>query len=277
MPRDPDTAEKVSVDRFSAEAGMLMVRDATNGLPAANAPINFDQGPFITQGLGPGGEMVEYYNFDVQSTTPAPIYALFHDGSPVSGQLNIIDKIPGEAGYNDFWQVHKVTVPEGYVANTITSRQGIIDRGFTMEATSMIVNCPVVPDGSTATKRHGGGSSALMRGWYKDKVVYYFTFEEKALSATSASLVPLSPIYVTFNENPPSGGPATGFVVESGTMKTHNVIATLPANGSYSPLWSVNVYDNADFATVMNLSTAQAATILAMGVANVNCPVVSVQ
>ena len=34
---DINTAEKVSVDRFSATAGHLMVRDANNGLPAANA------------------------------------------------------------------------------------------------------------------------------------------------------------------------------------------------------------------------------------------------
>jgi len=50
------------------------------------------------------GQHIKYYNFDVQSTQPAPIWVLFRDGesSPVSGQLNIIDKLPGEAGYNDF-------------------------------------------------------------------------------------------------------------------------------------------------------------------------------
>ena len=34
-------------------------------LPAANAPVNFDQGPFITKGFTPTGQSVEYYNFDV--------------------------------------------------------------------------------------------------------------------------------------------------------------------------------------------------------------------
>src|SRR5512146_2329762 len=104
IPRDPATAAKVAVDRFSSAAGMLFVRTATNGLPAANAPIDMDTGPFITTGLGPTGERIKHYNFDVQPTAPAPIYVLFRQGesSPVSGQLNIVDVIPGQQGYNDY-------------------------------------------------------------------------------------------------------------------------------------------------------------------------------
>src|SRR3990172_6342657 len=116
MVKDPNTAPKASVDRFSSAAGVLFVRDNSNGLPAANAPINMDIVPFIAQGFGPNGGIVRYYNFDVQSTTPAPIYVLFKQGesTPVAGQLNIIDVLPGETGYNDFWQVHQVTVPATY-------------------------------------------------------------------------------------------------------------------------------------------------------------------
>ena len=61
------------------------------------------------------------------------------------------------------------------------------------------------------------------------------------------------------------------------TGRTHNVTATLPDDDSYSPLWWVSVYDNADFASVSDLASAQAANILASGVANVNCPVVMVE
>jgi len=95
--KDPDKVAVVPVDRFSAEAGMLMVRTDTNGLPAPNAPVDFDSGPpFNTLGLGPMGEKVEYYNFDVQPRTPIPIYVFFRaDGAPVDGQLNVIDAIPG--------------------------------------------------------------------------------------------------------------------------------------------------------------------------------------
>ena len=274
---DPATAARVAVDRFSPEAGTLMVRDGSNGLPAANTPINYDQAPFITEGLGPAGQMVSYYNFDVQSTTPAPIWVLFRSGDtdPVAGQLNIIDKIPGEAGYNDFWSVRKVTVPADYVTNSVTSYAEIVSLGYGIENTGILVNCPVVPEGSTAAMRLNGESNAIVQGWYKDKVVHYFSFMEHPLMG---SAVPTSPIHVMFNINPDQsgGGPASGFVVEPGTMQTHNVVATVPADATYSPLWRVQVIDNADFSAVMNLSTAQAASNLAMNVANVNCPIVAI-
>jgi hypothetical protein len=279
--KDPNTAAKVSVDRFSDAAGMLQRRSASPSLPAANAAVNFDMAPFITAGYTPTGSVVEYYNFDVQPTSPAPIYVLFKEGetTPVANQLNIIDVIPGDAGYNDFWQVFKVTVPASYVANVVTSYTEITAKGYAITPTTMLVNCPVVPEGSTATKRIGGGNAGLIHGWYKNKLVAYFSFEEKALEVV-AGKVPTSPIYVTFNKNPDpndaTSGPASGFRAE-GNGQTHNVVQTVPADAAYSPLWSVTVYDNADFATVNNITTAQAANILARGVANVNCPVVSIK
>ena len=226
--------------------------------------------------------MVEYYNFDVMTTMPAPIYVLFREGedTPVSGQLNIVDVIPGDTGYNDFWHVHKVTVPMDYLANTVTSYDEIVEQEFDIEATDILVNCPVVPDGSSAQKRFGGGEGNLVEGWYKGMVVSYFSFEEKSLNVSPEDpAVPLSPIYVTFNINPdqPDGGPSSGFVNEDGTTQTHNVVATLPQDDAYSPLWSVNAYDNADFDAVWDLSTAIAADILGSGVAMVNCPIVSMQ
>ncbi|MDX1744586.1 MAG: hypothetical protein R3324_01500 [Halobacteriales archaeon] len=278
-PVDPATAPRVTVDRFSQDAGNLFVRTADNGLPAAGEPIDFDQAPFITVGLGPDGGSSAYYNFDVQSRTPAPIYVLFREGSdtPVPGQRNIVDVVPGDAGYNDFWQVVKVTVPDSYLANTVTSLEQIIDAGFEMETTDLIVNCPIVPDGSSATQRVGGGDTGLVQGWYRGEIVYYFEFGEASLTATGSGEVPTSPIYVTFNVNPDQegGGPGSGFMTESGTDQTHNVLATLPGDAGYSPFWEVIVYDNADFDSVADLASAQSATILGPGPL-VNCPVISV-
>lgn len=276
---DPATASRVSIDRFSATAGHLFVRTGTE-FPAANAPINMDQAPFITQGYGPGGEIVWYYNFDVQPTTPAPIWVLFKDGqsTPVTGQLNIINVIPGEPGYNDFWQVVKVTVPDDYTANSVSSYSGIVEKGYATETTNMIVNCPVVPEGSTAALNLNSGTFGAMQGWYKDQAVFYFNFEEKGITTTSNGTVPVSPIYVTFNINPdqPNGGPPSGFVTESGSTLTHNVLATLPADAAYSPLWSVNMYDNAEFNNVMNLTDAVSTNIIVPDAALVNCPVVKI-
>jgi hypothetical protein len=285
MPLDPETAPRASVDRFSEAAGTLMVRTVENGLPEADEPIDYDSGePFMTQGLGPDGEVVQYYNFDVQPTEPAPIFVLFREGedAPVEGQLNVIGVIPGDDGYNDFWHPHRVTVPVDYVANTLTSVEEIEASGYAIEPLDAIVNCPVVPEGSTATKRVGGGDAGLVMGWYDDQVVYYFEFAEGMLMTDPDDpTVPLSPIYVAFNLNPdemnPDSGPASGFMTEEGTAQTHNVLATLPGDDGYSPLWSVNVYDNADFDEVSDFDSATGANILATGVANVNCPVVSIE
>src|SRR5260221_2281104 len=247
--------------------------------PDQSSPVNFDQDPFITQGLGRAGQKVAYYNFDVRSTIPAPIYVLFREGeaNPVAGQFNIVDVLPGEAGYNDFWQVIKVMVPSNYIANQVASYDEIQSAKYKLEATTTIVNCPVVPYGSTATKRLGGGSADLTKGWYDKKVVFYFNFEKTL--ATSGGNVPLSTIFVSFNINPDQtgGGPVSGFVVENGTMQTHNVVATLPLDSGYSSLWVVDAYDNANFDSVSNLTTATSATSKGSGLAMVNCPIVTIQ
>jgi hypothetical protein len=286
MAVDPDEAPEASIDRFTEEAGTLFVRDGTNNLPGPNQPVDFDQSPFITQGFGPGSEIVQYYNFDVQPTLSAPIFVLFREGenTPVADQLNIIDVIPGDAGYNDFWHVHKITVPEDYVANSMTSLADLIENDFAMERTNMIVNCPVVPEGSTADLRfRQEENNGLIRGWYRDQVVFYFSFEEKKLvvdlPAEGHPEVPLSDILVTFNINPgePDGGPASGFMTELNSDQTHNVVQTIPADDLYSPFWDVDVYDNADFDNVSDWPSAQAANLLAEGAALVNCPIVDVE
>lgn len=280
-PKDPNTAGIASIDRFSAAAGHLQVRTAANGLPAANQPVNFDQAPFITTGFAPDGTVVQYYNFDIQSTTPAPIYILTKQGQTASipGQ-NIIDEIPGSTGYNDFWQVYNVTVPANYVANTITRYAELMASGYPISMTNNLVNCPVVPKGSTATQRYpGSGDAGVTQGWYKDSVVYYFNFNEKALTVTSNKSVPVIPIYVTFNINPnqPNGGPGSGFETEPGSVQTHNVISAIPSDAGYSPLWAVAVYDNSSFSSVKDWTSAMAAPLLVPDAGNVNCPVVNLK
>lgn len=281
MMMDPMKAERASIDRFSSTAGHLQMRDAMNHLPGPNEPVDFDKEPFVTTGLGPHGETVMYYNFDVQATTPAPIYVLFRKGesSPVKGQLNIVDVIPGNPGYNDFWQINKVAVPSDYTTNSIGSFQALKAAGFPITRTNMIVNCPIVPNGSTATHRLSGNDTGLHEGWYQNKIVTYFNFVEAPLMTTADGMVPVSPIYVAFNVNPgmANGGPPSGFKMAAMSMQTHNVVATLPGDKGYSPLWSVSPYDNMYFDKVMKLDSVMDSMVLAQGVANVNCPIFSVQ
>ncbi len=278
--KDITTAVKTAVDRFSAAAGHLFVRSASNGLPAANAPIAFDTGPFITKGFSKTGAVANYYNFDVQPTAPDDIYVFFKNGAsaPIAGQNNVIPTIPGDAGYNDFWVVNKVTVPDDYVANSLTSETEILASKYPISKTNTIVNCPVVPFGSTAAKsKTAGAPSALTIGWYKGQAVAYFEFSEAALTATATGMVPVDDIYVMFNVDPsasnPASGPASGFRTEAGNTQTHNVLASSPGDADYSPLWKVSFISNSNFTAISNLTSAEAASPTPAG-ANVNCPVV---
>lgn len=272
--KDITTAEKVAIDRFSATAGHLFVRSATNVLPVANAAINCDQAPFITMGFSPTGAITQYYNFDVQSSTPDDIYVFFATGAttPLAGQFNVIPTIPGDNGYSDFWRVNKVTVPVGFVPNSLTNEAAILASGLVITKTTTIVNCPVVPFGSKASKKFGGGSQVLTSGWYKDKAVVYFNFAEKDLTISANGTLMTSPIYVCFNDN--AAGPSSGFKVETGTSQTHNVLASVPSGSTYSPLWQVKVVDNANFSAIKDLPTAMNSTILNQNAALVNCPTV---
>jgi hypothetical protein len=279
-PKSPDKAPIVAVDRFDEKAAHLQLRKPGNGIPGPNQPVDFDTGPFVTQGFSPAtGKPVRYYNFDVQSTAPAPIYVLYREGDekPVPGQLDIIDSLPGEKGYNDFRQVWKVSVPKTYVANTITDVNALQKAGYKSEKTDSLRNMPVVPDKSVARLRLNHESPELKRAWYGGEVAKFFTFDETTLSASDGS-VPISPIFVAFNINPdqPNGGPSSGFKTEANAQQAHNVPSTLPGDAGYSPLWSVVVYDNADWPMVHDLASVTNAKVLATGVADVNCPIVSI-
>ena len=270
-----------AVDRFSDKAAHLQLRTPDNHLPGPNEPVDFDTGPFITQGLSPStGKPVRYYNFDVQTTTPAPVYVLYREGEdkPVEGQLDIIDTLPGEKGYNDFRQVWKVTVPKDYVANTITDSAALLDAGYKMEQTVTLRNMPVVPDKSTASARLNGESAELQRAWYRGQVAKFFSFAEAPLAAAGAN-VPLSPIYVTFNVNPGAAERRTRVRVPKPSptpSRRTTSRSRLPGDPGYSPLWLVAVYDNADFPSVHDRATALKAKVLAPGAATVNCPIVFV-
>ena len=104
---NPETGiEYVSVDRFSDDAGTMLRRSENPDLPAPNEPIDFDN-DFLGHALGPSGEDVQYYEFDVAPFLSAPVYAFVYESDPtrrVDGQSAVFDQIPGEDSYNDFWQ-----------------------------------------------------------------------------------------------------------------------------------------------------------------------------
>lgn len=272
-------AGPVVIDRFSATAGRLQVRTASNGLPGPDQAVDFDRPPFITQSWGPGGEVIRYYNFDVQPTAPAKMYVFYIGDQELTAQHRVVDVIPGRPGYSDFFRLVRVAVPASYAPDELRDAAAILRSGYPIVETSRIVNRPVVPRGSQARERLGGAATEPEAGWYRGQRIQWFRFDEAQLLARPGQPVPTSPISVTFNTNPdqPGGGPPSGFRSERGGRQTHNVASSLPGDLEYSPLWSVSIYDNVAFPTVFNEAAVLAAPFKARDVATVNCPIVFVE
>ncbi|HEX4455768.1 MAG TPA: hypothetical protein VH143_33135 [Kofleriaceae bacterium] len=251
-----------------------MVRTGANGLPGPDQPIDLDRAPFITQGIGPDGSIVRYYNFDIQADTPATRYRLTHAGAraAIPGELDFVDLIPGDARYSDFWRIAWVEVPADFIVGSITSVEQLRARGFPIGPDPTIIDCPIVPRGSTAREAHGVAAAVASELWYRGARVSCLDFGDLAVDANGH--VPTSPIYVTFARNPPEGGPASGFRTEITTPQTHNVVMSVPGDVDYSPLWAVHIYDRAAFDRVHDAASALAAPLLEPHGPLVNCPVV---
>ena len=56
------------------------------------------------------------------------------------------------------------------VGGVITSLAELQAAGYPMDRTEMLLNSPIVAEGSTARARLAGGSAELSRGWYRDQV-----------------------------------------------------------------------------------------------------------
>jgi hypothetical protein len=252
-------ARPLQIDRFGAGA-QILARTKMKGLPAPNAPIDMERRPFITQGLGPDGKPVRYYNFDVQPRRPALVYRLTRDEqhAPIEGQDMIVDTVPGEAGHSDFLRVVWVTVPAGFVGGSAHSLADLA--GWPAAPSQDVLDCPIVP---ARTHARGAKERSL---WYRGQGVTCLFFGDP-LTLGSDGLVPVSPIYVTFGTD--------GFQTETGTPQTHNVVFSVPGDLDYSPLWDVHVYDPARFAEVKDANTAAAAPVIKNG-GTVNCPIVDV-
>jgi len=212
---------------------------------------------------------VSYLDYGVQPNITAPILVFFQAASPgdmVAGQRNLIDAIPGQPGYSDFWRVHKVLVPSGYAANSIRSFEDAVASGYPIESTSIVVNCPVVNPGTTIQ----GSSTPPVSGWYRNREVFYF--DQGQRSPANGSVVRSAPIYAFFqaDETTPVAG-------------QRNVIDVRPADPGYSDLWRVvkviirpmYVANDLKDATAILAAAASGGVTLQATDTYVNCPVVS--
>lgn len=119
-----------------------------------------DVAPQITQGLGPDGVPVRYYNFGPMPRVPAVIHR--------ANGRDEVDVLPGMPGYNDFWVVE--------------------ENGKTTETA---IDCPIVPTGTTHA--YGGEAHQV---WFRGVAHTCLLFG--APLVLEKGLVPTSPIFVTF-------------------------------------------------------------------------------
>jgi hypothetical protein len=188
----------------------------------------------LVQGWYQGRETF-YYDFgantplteDGSGVVTAPIYVLVTgfdaEGKPqvVEGQANIVDVIPGDEGYSDLWAVTFVTVPADYQANSLTSVQELLDKGYEQTPAEVYVNCPIVPAGSTLAE----GGASLVQGWYKGQEVFYFDFGPNPTTP--------APIDVLVTGFDAGGGPQA-------VAGQSNIIDVIPGDEGYSAFWRVN-------------------------------------
>ncbi|HEY0249890.1 MAG TPA: hypothetical protein VGC41_00100, partial [Kofleriaceae bacterium] len=130
-----------------------------------------------------------------------------------------------------------------------------------------IIDCPIVPHGSTASEGDGVPPAVATELWYRGEKIDCLRFGDP-LGAISGSKVPTSPIYVTFAHEQ--------FKTVDGTVQTHNVVFSIPGDTDYSPLWDVHIYDERAFAQVHDAATALRARVVKPGPL-VNCPIVTVK
>lgn len=270
---DPDDAPRVAIDRFSDRAGTLLRRATNPALPGPDEPIDFSE--FLERGLGPDGELISYFNLDVQLGRTMDVHRIVDaQGLAIAGQLPIVPAIVGEEGYFDFWHIVEHQAPDDYVANTISNVDDLLAREWPQSGTAEGFNRPLVPEGSTADARVA--SPMEQRGepgiaWYEDSVVSYLGFEEAPIEVRTG-FVPYAQIYVCFDTPPAADGSPTSDFCRQDDGRTHNVIDTNPTDPGYSPLWRVTAYDASAFDDVQDLESASAAPNLT-DLTMVNCPI----
>jgi hypothetical protein len=180
---------------------------------------------------------------DVPKEALANLY-LFMNGvegpNPFGFQMNVIDSVPGDAGYSPLWLHTFVEWKKGAEPRELTSEREILDAEaageVALEASDLVINCPVLPTGET--------NFPIVTGFVDGQLVDYTLQEISDPEVTelmtektggypletveSLSRVPqVANLYLFMNGI--RGPNPFGFQM--------NVIDTIPGESGYSPLW----------------------------------------
>jgi hypothetical protein len=95
------------------------------------------------------GHTIEYLDFGPIKVKPGNRTAdLWSVTNGVKGQYNIIDTVPGQAGYTPLWDVNLVTWKAGVTPRLLTSaaaaRKALSAGEVTMKEAGVVVNGPVL-------------------------------------------------------------------------------------------------------------------------------------
>jgi hypothetical protein len=197
---------------------LIVALGATSLAVGSTAPAR-DAGPAAKPKKQPAdtgffrGRTISYFDFGPIKLKPgnklAPIWA-FTNGAP--GQRNVVDTVPGRAGYSPLWQVQKVSWAEGATPRVLRSaaevRSASAGGELTIERTTMVVNCPVLGFGQV---RHPGFS--------RGKRIHYYD---------------LGPVKVR-----PGNEVVSLWNVTNGVKGQLNIANVRPGQTAYPPLWAI--------------------------------------
>lgn len=195
--------------------------------------------------------MREKTGFDVQvvpalANVPRKALAdlyLFMNGisgpNPFGFQRNVIDSVPGEPGYSPLWLHTFVMWKDTSKARELKSEEEIQTAAkagdVTLEASKLVINCPVLPSGKT--------NFPIVTGWVDGKSVDY-TLQEISdpmvtQLMTDKTQFPLTTV-ATLTDVPQV---ANLYLFMNGIAGPNpfgfqrNVIDSVPGEPGYSPLW----------------------------------------
>jgi hypothetical protein len=216
----------------------------------------------LKQPVVPGffqGKSVGYFDYGPIKLKPgnqlAPIWTVTNGAS---GQHNIIDTVPGKAGYSPLWQVNEVTFKDGVTPRLLESKADVDAAAkagdVTVARTSTVVNCPVLGFGQKKVAGFSGG-----------RIIHYYDLGPVKVAPGNAVV----PLYTVTNPVGP---------------QQHNVTkdTLAPGQTKYPPLWGIiKVTFKSGVTPHLLTSYAQIAKAKAAGQVTitktslvVNCPVV---
>jgi hypothetical protein len=222
------------------------------------------------------GKSIEFYRFGTfipADTTWFPTYTEF-PGLPVGkmyvfesalplpdagAQFPIVDTLPEQAGYSDFFEVVLVEDPGDVAPNTIKSRATLLRAGYPLTSTGKVVNCPLVGREAALGATSGKALAQTLRIdlWYRGRRTNCFLVDGGAALVGSAgspafdvSETPitseiveyrvLASVVYAFGTKAYSGADLVSGIPVPG----NDVFKAGPSSSSYSPLvkiWDVTV------------------------------------